>query len=488
MRKILVLLAAIISLPIMAQEIHDNLVYGTIKLPEAELKSFNSRDFAQHLLKNPDHNPLRTGTRDSLDKSVMDSTYWINRIKNLPDYMIDYHKEYGRMVKEAINGQQNALTDPTLAPYNILNRHFYYPLTEWIGSFTFEYPMGATQDTIEVIANKALSDTLMSRIEAFYNFMPYLKICLDYDFPQAFWINRDVYYTLLQAADYSWNPLGITGTIRYEIYPVFVFKYGDIDIRWDEYLTADDLETAFKEYHDAIDTILKNLPDSGLYEKVEYLNDWLTSHNCYSKSYGTGYEPFIIRSPLSALKGSVGTYGPVCEGYARAFKVLCDTLHIPNTLVSGWAKAKATDEGELHMWNEIKMDDGLWYGVDVTWNDPVNNTRNKAVSGAENHNYLLVGKKTLINGIEFAESHPNSIYSILDELYYALLEVSDESYIADEKYEVKGTAVPHTLISAPAFTVHDITGRLIGRYPSLEHATRSLRPGLYIINGRKFAM
>lgn len=58
----------------------------------------------------------------------------------------------------------------------------------------------------------------------------------------------------------------------------------------------------------------------------------------------------------------IGNGGVVCEGYAKAFKVLCDRLEIPCVLVSG-------DAGGAHMWNYVQMEDGKWYLVDVTWDD-----------------------------------------------------------------------------------------------------------------------
>lgn len=53
----------------------------------------------------------------------------------------------------------------------------------------------------------------------------------------------------------------------------------------------------------------------------------------------------------------------VCEGYAKAMKVICDQLNIPCALVCG----KATS-GEFHMWNAVRIN-GVWYLVDSTWND-----------------------------------------------------------------------------------------------------------------------
>lgn len=59
----------------------------------------------------------------------------------------------------------------------------------------------------------------------------------------------------------------------------------------------------------------------------------------------------------------------VCEGYAKSFKYIMDSLNIPCILVGGVA-TNNTSTTESHMWNYIQLD-GNWYGVDVTWDDPV---------------------------------------------------------------------------------------------------------------------
>ena len=58
----------------------------------------------------------------------------------------------------------------------------------------------------------------------------------------------------------------------------------------------------------------------------------------------------------------------VCEGYARAFKLICDEMNIPCIIVTGLA----TDEDctENHAWNIVRKGKNN-YHVDVTWNSSV---------------------------------------------------------------------------------------------------------------------
>ncbi len=90
----------------------------------------------------------------------------------------------------------------------------------------------------------------------------------------------------------------------------------------------------------------------------------------------------------------------VCEGYAKAFKLLCDRYNIPCVLGMGLAYAEETGEdGEPHMWNYVRMEDGKWYGVDVTWDDQ---------QWGIYYDYFLVGSQTeaiSFGGIPFGQSH-----------------------------------------------------------------------------------
>ncbi len=50
------------------------------------------------------------------------------------------------------------------------------------------------------------------------------------------------------------------------------------------------------------------------------------------------------------------------------FQILCSQFEIPCVLVSGLAMT-ADGSWESHMWNEVKLENGLWYLVDTTWDD-----------------------------------------------------------------------------------------------------------------------
>ncbi len=53
----------------------------------------------------------------------------------------------------------------------------------------------------------------------------------------------------------------------------------------------------------------------------------------------------------------------VCSGYSKAYQLLCDYADIDCAIVYGF------NDSEEHAWNIIRLDDGNWYEVDVSWDD-----------------------------------------------------------------------------------------------------------------------
>ena len=105
---------------------------------------------------------------------------------------------------------------------------------------------------------------------------------------------------------------------------------------------------------DAVDNFVINGTTS--YDKIREMHDEISTFTYYDTS---------AKFSSSAI-GALITPGVVCEGYSKAFKLLCDRENIPCVLVFGnFDKDKMTG----HMWDYVKMEDGKWYAVDVTWDD-----------------------------------------------------------------------------------------------------------------------
>jgi transglutaminase/protease-like cytokinesis protein 3 len=94
------------------------------------------------------------------------------------------------------------------------------------------------------------------------------------------------------------------------------------------------------------------------YEKIKLIHDEIIKGCDYDADAdfaGTAY-------------GSLCEGKGLCEGYSKAFTLLCDLIGIQSVPVTG----TAVDEDGLvqsHIWNKV-LCDGVWYNVDCTWDDP----------------------------------------------------------------------------------------------------------------------
>lgn len=213
----------------------------------------------------------------------------------------------------------------------------------------------------------------------------------DRDHPEVFWLSGKNKFSL--SVSYS--------SSQYTVRVYFLLKTSDFDIRAAKYKTEEAIRAAINERDSNVQQILSGISQDDDYEKIVYFNQWLTKNNGYNSSSNLNSIDHDCRTCISALAGTPrGTESPVCEGYARAFQVLCDEAGIPCVLVDGNA-VSSDGSGGPHMWNNVQLD-GKWYAVDVTWNDPIIGGNSDSEGNEE---YLLVGAGTVIDGTAFSKSH-----------------------------------------------------------------------------------
>lgn len=116
--------------------------------------------------------------------------------------------------------------------------------------------------------------------------------------------------------------------------------------------TASNLEAAKQDFQLYASRILSGAAALGTNaEKEQYAHDGLM--------LATDYD---VNAPMNQSAYSALVQGrSVCAGYARAYQYLLQQLGIPCYYCTGYA-------GEDHAWNIVKLD-GVYYNVDVTWDD-----------------------------------------------------------------------------------------------------------------------
>lgn len=158
-------------------------------------------------------------------------------------------------------------------------------------------------------------------------------------------------------------------------------------------------------------TIVSQLEGYSDYDKVRHLHNWMVDNI----KYDTTYKKENIHDVYGAFKNKV----VVCEGYARAFKYILDGLGIESVLVSGSA-TNSSGETENHAWNYVKLD-GKWYGIDVTWDDPVI-TGGGELTNELRYQYFLKGSN------KFFENHEEDGYLSSNSMKFTFPTLEKGSY------------------------------------------------------------
>ena len=108
-----------------------------------------------------------------------------------------------------------------------------------------------------------------------------------------------------------------------------------------------------------VNSIKAGIPKTSDYDKVKYIHDYIINHCRYNNNAVSNADAY----PTSfTAYGALVEGSAVCEGYAKAFSLLCNEVGVEALLVTGKGK------GEPHMWNMVKCN-GQWYHMDVTWDD-----------------------------------------------------------------------------------------------------------------------
>ena len=229
-----------------------------------------------------------------------------------------------------------------------------------------------------------------------------------YDYPEAFWLGSCSYTVSYQPSSNAYK----NGE------PVVCYLRS-IKVKPNErYAGAGDpaeiaaFQQAVEQTAAEIKETLSDQPDR--YEQVLAIHDYLCTHVSYKEnSYAHTAAGVFLKSREV-----------VCEGYAKAFKILCGRFGISAVLIPGGAlKSNGTREG--HMWNYVQMEDGFWYMLDTTWDDQKTYiSRKYFLSGGEEKGFT--GNTIAVERQELYTNFSKSKYSV----NFTLPVLSDQGYTA----------------------------------------------------------
>lgn len=124
-----------------------------------------------------------------------------------------------------------------------------------------------------------------------------------------------------------------------------------------------DYETRVKaqnELEEKVDEIISDAPSNATqFELEQYVHNYIVDNCEYDHESAASDNP---SDNTGNVYGALIEGKAVCEGYSRAFQLLCKELGLECVNIYG------TSKDENHMWNCIQIE-GEWYHVDVTWDD-----------------------------------------------------------------------------------------------------------------------
>ena len=136
-----------------------------------------------------------------------------------------------------------------------------------------------------------------------------------------------------------------------------------------------------------IDHIIWEVTRSGMsnLEKARAVHDWLVKNIRYDTSYSSYHIDTLL-----------ATRSAVCQGYAEFYAVALSEMGMQARVVTGTAQNSSSSGTESHAWNAVKMDDGKWYFVDVTWDDPMINGHSNYPDGSNmSMNYFMITNEAI---------------------------------------------------------------------------------------------
>lgn len=205
--------------------------------------------------------------------------------------------------------------------------------------------------------------------KSMYTDMLAAAVAVRYDMPEKIWIGDMLY-------GYRTEGTATSRTVTQACY-YFTLRYGG-----QEKLMQNTMMEAAQIIADGT----KQLPDR--YRKIRLIHDVLAEINSYNypaaNGQVSGWKYYLSHCAYSALVPG-DDYEPVCDGYSKAFKIVCDQIDVPCALPSS----------ATHMWNNVLMDDQEWYNLDLTWDDGDDDTIQ--------YDYFLVGSHTATRGTPFCE-------------------------------------------------------------------------------------
>ncbi len=271
------------------------------------------------------------------------------------------------------NSQQNEVDYSNVA----INKYFYNQLEEQAQTIykafetnkenmktgTYKVELGSSFSSLlkEDNGQEQLGKYYQSAIEAY-----------TYDNPDVFYLSPNKMYLNIET-----TTRGSSTT-----YYVYINSGNEANYLIDEFSSKAQIDSAISQIEQIRSEILQNRK-SNTYDNIKMVHDYLVEN--------IEYDTTISKNNIYNIYGAMVRGEAVCEGYARSFKYLMDSLGISCTLVIGKG-TNSEGKTENHAWNYVQVGDN-WYAIDPTWDDPVSSSG--WVSQSSRYRYFLKGSNDM---------------------------------------------------------------------------------------------
>ena len=194
----------------------------------------------------------------------------------------------------------------------------------------------------------------------------------NYDNPGVFYLDANKMFLNIET----------TTTGNKKKYNVFIDSGNQSNYFTDEFSSKAQVDNAVSLVEQVKNQIIAN-KTGNTYQDIKMVHDYLLDNLEYDTS--------ISRPHIYTIYGALINKVCVCEGYARAFKYIMDSLNIPCVMVMGEG-TNSQGQRENHAWNYVQID-GRWFAIDATWDDPVVQGGGRA-SNESRYKYFLKGSST----------------------------------------------------------------------------------------------
>ena len=134
-------------------------------------------------------------------------------------------------------------------------------------------------------------------------------------------------------------------------------------------LSGEKLAQAKAKLDEKVSAALQEAPnEASSYEKELYAHDYIIKNCAYDEESVELHKSDTVRANEQNAYGALVEGKAVCEGYTRAFQLLCDKLGVDCWVIQGQAQGFEGEDNTNHIWNCVQLD-GNWYYVDATWDD-----------------------------------------------------------------------------------------------------------------------